>query len=111
MVLIKTGTIIKNETLKSGVSEAKGKWLYGFVNAETGYDRIQVWASNADKLDKDYDLTVAEINQVQLKNEKYTAKDGTEKWVQKTIVQARLEPVKSDIIEEFAQLRDDSIPF
>ena len=110
MVSLKIGTIIKTETLKNGVSETKGKWLYGFVNADKGYDRIQVWASNANDLTTAYDLTVAEILQVQLKNEKYE-KDGVEKWVQKTIVQARLEPVKSDVLKEFAQLRDDSIPF
>lgn len=110
MVNVKIGTIIKNDTLKSGVSETKGKWLFGFVNAEKGYDRIQVWASNADKLDKDSDLTVTEILQVQLVNKKYE-KDGEEKWVQNTVVQAKLEPVKNNILEEFAQLRDDSIPF
>ena len=110
MVNVKIGTIVKSDTLKSGLSESKGKWLFGFVNADKGYDRIQVWASNADKLDKDSDLTVTEILQVQLVNKKYE-KDGEEKWVQNTVVQAKLEPVKSNILEEFAQLRDDSIPF
>lgn len=110
MVNVKIGTIVKSDTLKSGLSENKGKWLFGFVNAEKGYDRIQVWASNADKLDKDSDLTVTEILQVQLVNKKYE-KDGEEKWVQNTVVQAKLEPVKNNILEEFAQLRDDSIPF
>ena len=110
MVNVKIGTIVKSDTLKSGLSESKGKWLFGFVNADKGYDRIQVWASNADKLDKDSDLTVTEILQVQLVNKKYE-KDGEEKWAQNTVVQAKLEPVKSNILEEFAQLRDDSIPF
>lgn len=118
MVTIKKGTVVLRETLKSG--EANGrKWLLGRVDAERGYDKITVWADNADELDTKGDLQVVSISAVYKKNEKYKTKEGEEKWIDKYEINATLKPIEyaqpdwpeQGTIPGFAQLSDDSIPF
>ena len=113
MVTIKVGTVVPRETLKKG--EANGrKWLLGRVDAERGYDKITVWADNADELNTDGDLQVVSISSVAKKNEKWTTKEGEEKWIDKYEVNATLKPAVHEVqgaIPGFAQLSDESIPF
>ena len=113
MVQIKAGTIVPRETLKSGEKDGR-KWLVGRVDAVKGYDKISVWADNAAELGTDEDLQVVSISSVSKKNEKYTNKDGEEKWIDKYEINATLEKAVNEVqtpIEGFAQISDDSIPF
>ena len=107
MVEVKIGTIIKKETLKSGVSGDR-KWMFGTVSAESGYDRIKVWAKNPD-VGTNSDVTVASISQAKITNRKYTKQDGTEAWATDFNIEADLKAINA-IPEGFSQL-DDSIPF
>lgn len=113
MVQIKAGTIVPRETLKSGEKDGR-KWLVGRVDATKGYDKISVWADNAAELTTNGDLQVVSISSVTKKNEKWTTKEGEEKWIDKYEVNATLKPAVNEVqstIPGFAQLSDDSIPF
>ena len=112
MVTVRQGTVLLRETLKSGEKNGK-KWLLGRVDAVSGYDKITVWADNPTELRTDGDLEVVSISTVVKKNEKYTDKNGEEKWADKYEVNATLRPVETQgkIPEGFSQLTDESIPF
>lgn len=113
MVQIKEGTIVPRETLKAGEKDGR-KWLVGRVDAIKGYDKISVWADNAAELSTDEDLQVVSISSVSKKNEKYTNKDGEEKWIDKYEINATLKPAVNEVqgnIPGFSQISDESIPF
>lgn len=113
MVQVKAGTVVPRETLKSGEKDGR-KWLGGRVDAIKGYDKITVWADNASELGTQEDLQVVSISSVVKKNKKFTADDGTEKWVDQYEVNATLKPAVNEVqgeIPGFAQISDESIPF
>ena len=113
MVQIKAGTVVPRETLKSGEKDGR-KWLGGRVDALRGYDKITVWADNADELKTDEDLQVVSISAVTKKNKKYTAEDGTEKWVDQYEINATLKPAVNEVqspVQGFAQISDEDVPF
>ena len=114
MVQVNAGTVVPRETLKSGEKDGR-KWLGGRVDALRGYDKIIVWADNANELSTDGDLQIVSISSVAKKNKKYKDKDtGEEKWVDSYEVNATLKPAVTEVqspIPGFAQLSDESIPF
>lgn len=110
MVEVKIGTIIQKENLKAGTKKDGSPWLYGLVSATQGYDKIKVWASNSE-VGSNSAVTVTEITQAKITNRKYTKPDGTEAWATEFNVEAKVEPIKSDIPEGFSMISDDQIPF
>jgi hypothetical protein len=113
MVQVKAGTVVPRETLKSGEKDGR-KWLVGRVDALKGYDKITVWADNASEFGKDEDLQVVSISSVTKKNKKFTADDGTEKWVDQYEVNATLKPAVNEVqgaIPGFSQISDEDVPF
>lgn len=109
MIFVKKGVVISKDTVKSGKKQDGTPWLFGIISAESGYDKIQVWASNPE-VGTGSDLEVDEIIQVKLQNRKYTDNDGNEKWAKDFTVQAKLSKIGSPV-EGFAMISDDSIPF
>ena len=111
MVKVEIGTVVPKATIKSGSGD-KGRWLFGKIKAEKGYDEITVWATNPDDLNPTCDQTVVSIESVSKTNKKSTT-DG--KWYNYYNVNAMLSSaVKAGSSTEvigFEPLDDDTIPF
>lgn len=106
MVRLNRGMILKE--IKTGNSE-RGAYAFSVVKAEKGYDKITVFAHNADEVKAKRTYTIGEIVSVTKTAHKGENKNGEEVWYDDYQVNAVFK--EEEPTDGFEKLSTDEIPF
>lgn len=109
-ISLKVGDVLSMAEARFGESQ-KGLWGTVSKKAEKGYDKISVWFENPEAVRNARTVQILSIDSVSLRNRKYTARDGSEKWATDYAVDCKVKDAgaERDAIRGAAQAFSDAV--
>lgn len=109
-VTVKVGDVLSMAEAHFGES-ARGLWGTVAKKADKGYDRISIWFNNPEAVRNAQTVQIVSIDSVAIRNRKYTAQDGSQKWATDYTVNATVKDAGAEraVIQGAAQAFSDAV--